>query len=302
MEEAKLLAYHAQLKSGAPAGGRGGLGVGKHHKVVREDATLPKNALYSRFVRAGTWDPADDLIGSQFTGKRQKFEEEADGSGAGAEAASDVVATITLHAGGKVDVSVAPGGSGKESSGSGVGSKRKRPEAAASADSLTPAHVQGLLKVEVLSLLRAAAEAGGADASVSRSKIARRAVSAVRDGVGEEALAEAGFGKDDLKGVCARALTALLLRGSVESNEDGDELRLGHHAAAAAEPSEPEDGSSSPSSETSSSSEDEDEAARRKAAKKAAKRAKKEKAEKKAAKKAKKESKSKAEKHGKGSK
>jgi hypothetical protein len=272
---------------------------------VREDATLPKNALYSRFVRAGTWDPADDLIGSQFTGKRQKFGEEAESSSSATEAAADVVATITLHAGGKVDVSVAPGGSGKESSGSGVGSKRKRSEAAASADSLTPAHVQRLLEVEVLALLRAAAEAGGADASVSRSKAARRAVSAVRDGVGEEALAEAGFGKDDLKGVCSRALTALLLRGSVESNEDGDELRLGHHAAAAAAvPSEAEDGSASPSSEASSSSEDEDEAARRKAAKKAAKKAKKEKkekAEKKAAKKAKKESKNKAEKHGKSS-
>jgi hypothetical protein len=80
MEDSKLLALHAKLKSSAPAGGRGGLGAGFASKKV-VDTTLPKNALYSNFVRAGHWKPEEDHVGVDFVGKRQVFdveEEEAE--------------------------------------------------------------------------------------------------------------------------------------------------------------------------------------------------------------------------------
>jgi hypothetical protein len=77
MEEAKLVQLHAALsahgkgKGGLGASGSGRVGMGK----AAEDATVPKNALYSRFVRAGAWDPTTDHVASTFVGTRMKFDE-----------------------------------------------------------------------------------------------------------------------------------------------------------------------------------------------------------------------------------
>lgn len=65
------LSAHGKGKGGLGATGSGRVGMGK----ASEDPTVPKNALYSRFVRAGAWDPTTDHVASTFVGTRMKFEE-----------------------------------------------------------------------------------------------------------------------------------------------------------------------------------------------------------------------------------
>lgn len=64
-----------------------GLGVGAARRAV-EDASLPQNALYRNFVRAGTYDPSLDTVAPEFRGKKLTLgAEDKEGGYAAAEPA-----------------------------------------------------------------------------------------------------------------------------------------------------------------------------------------------------------------------
>jgi hypothetical protein len=75
MEDAKLLALYDSLKSGQPKG-KSGLGVGGRITTIESD--LPKNSLYARFVRAGSWNPNAVEVAKDYTGKKMKLGDEND--------------------------------------------------------------------------------------------------------------------------------------------------------------------------------------------------------------------------------
>lgn len=79
MEEAKLVALYNDLKGGYK-GKSVGLGAGAARRVV-EDTTLPQNALYRSFVRAGAYDPATDTVARDFRGKKLKLGAEDEDGG-----------------------------------------------------------------------------------------------------------------------------------------------------------------------------------------------------------------------------
>ena len=86
MEESKLVALYNDLKGGYK-GKNVGLGVGAARRAV-EDASLPQNALYRNFVRAGTYDPSLDTVAPEFRGKKLTLgAEDKEGGYAAAEPA-----------------------------------------------------------------------------------------------------------------------------------------------------------------------------------------------------------------------
>jgi hypothetical protein len=107
MDEASLLALHHHLKSGAPRGRTGGMGLGvqRARKVVGV-SDLPDNKLYKNFVREGAVLTEEEWLGGpKFEGKRETFEEEeeveAEGAAAGGAAAAAAAApapALTLKA------------------------------------------------------------------------------------------------------------------------------------------------------------------------------------------------------------
>ena len=99
MDEASLIALHHQLKSGAPRGRTGGMGLGLQRARRAVNSDLPDNKLYKNFVREGAVLTEEEWLGGpKFEGKRETFEEDA-GSGAGAvPAAPAPPAPLTLKA------------------------------------------------------------------------------------------------------------------------------------------------------------------------------------------------------------
>jgi hypothetical protein len=90
MDEASLLALHQKLKSGAPRGKTGGMGLGVQRARRAVSSDLPQNALYKNFVREGAVLTEEEWLGGpRFEGKRQTFggEEEAAAAAAAADEA-----------------------------------------------------------------------------------------------------------------------------------------------------------------------------------------------------------------------
>ena len=103
MDEASLIALHHQLKSGAPRGRTGGMGLGLQRARRAVNSDLPDNKLYKNFVREGAVLTEEEWLGGpKFEGKRETFGEEDSGSGAGAVPAAPPAAAppapLTLRA------------------------------------------------------------------------------------------------------------------------------------------------------------------------------------------------------------
>ena len=207
MDATALAALHATLKAGAPAGGRGGLGAGKaHRRVEAADAdalsSVPKSALYARFVPAGSWRAEDDQLGVDFSGTRQKFDERG-----------EVVAEPPRKR------ARAPSADAAAAAASGEAAAPAAAAAAApaAAAATVAAACADAGSAAAAAALKAAILAALADGASSRRSMGRRAVALARAGNHRKSL---------LKSLLPRVLIALALEGRIRFDDDGEDAHL----------------------------------------------------------------------------